>query len=195
MTRLETVHEHGETDATPLIFGAAGLISGLVSWLAPSAKVWLTWEVTIGGQTVNLFNQGLVFAVALAAAVFLSGAHRRVECSPANWIAAFVATPLLYLAVVHLLFAGWFSRAFQLPGWLNFGLCGMIGALMMGLMTAAITRHASGGLLISLCVGGAVSGLAGVGALGEVKNLFLFPWWHTVVATVIGLWMAQAGEE
>jgi len=185
VTRLATTHEHSDVTAAPLVFTLAGLCSGAVCWLVPLPRL----AITIGGQHVNLTNQGLVFAAALAAAVFLTGVASRLEQTPATWIAAFVATWGLYLLVLHLLFGGYFSQLFRMPVWLNLGLCGMIGAAMMGLITATVVKTHAGVLHLIMILAG------GVSALAAFHPIFLFPWWQTVVAAVIGLWIAQAIED
>lgn len=189
--RLETAHETQATTSIEfLFFAAAGLISGLVSWLwSDLYPRFLTIPVPSGFNVAQVnVGPALLFAVLLGVAFYLTGAGARLQQSPLTWVAAFLGTIGLYLVVVGLLFAGYFSQLFGMPGWLNFALCGIVGAAVMGLITGTVTRSGQGALLGVMVLCGALSGLA------ALHPIFLFPWWQFSVATLIGLWV-QAAEE
>jgi hypothetical protein len=191
--RLETAHEQEHVASLEfLYFAAAGLLSGLLSWwLVATGNVpgFLTITVKSGVQNVPVnITPSLLFATCLAAAFFLTGAAARLNSNPVNWVVAYLATVAIYFLIVAYLFAGYFSQLFRMPGWLNFGLCGLIGAGLMALITGTLTGKVNNGVMLAMCVAGALCAFSGF------SPLFLWPWWQFSVGTLIGLWV-QSSEE
>jgi hypothetical protein len=178
--RLATATHDAPAIPAPFLFGFLGLGSGLICWLL-GEMLNPEWSKFGGISPVP----GLVFALALAAAAWLSGAVRDEEVGPASWLAAFLAVPAWYWVVVKLLFAGYFSQLFDMPGWLNFALCGAIGAVGIGVIASFFVRKNPGWTFAALPIAGLICGFSGE------SGFFLFPWWQGSVAILIGLWVAR----
>ena len=205
--RLETaVEKQQATSLDFLFFGIAGLISGFGVWFAwpgywpPS----LTLPVPTGLQTANVsLIPPLAFVLTMGVAVFLTGTASRLEQSLLMWIAAAAATVGIYILVVALLFAGYFSQLFGLTGnltWINFALCGVIGAGLVGLIVGTLAGVMANRLFAAMLICGAVSGLgflvlSFLEVQGRLSLIFVWPWWQTSMGLLIGLWFSQPGEE
>lgn len=197
MTRIETAQEHALEGTEPLIFGIAGLISGFGTWqFGGHFPQFLTFQMPTGLQKAPMgLGPPLVFATMLAVALFVTGAASRLERGPLVWIGGFLAVVGLYVFVVGLLFFGYFSQLFHMPGWLNFALCGFVGAFLLACIAGAVLGVSNGPVMGLMCIAGLVSGLVGVGWLGKWNTLFLYPWWQGAMATLIGFWVQSATEE
>jgi hypothetical protein len=134
--RLDTTHETEATGVDALFFGAGGLISGFTCWtlggwcLAPQTGLTIPIPCGMGTAQVNLFP-ALCFVIAIGAALFLTRLPSRMDQNLTNWIVGAAATLGIYVFIVGLLFLGYFIQLFDLRGdmaWLNYALCGIIGA-------------------------------------------------------------------
>jgi hypothetical protein len=138
------------------------------------------------GYTRLFGGAGVLFALAMAVALFVS----RVEIDQPFYIllGAFLGMIVLYEIGYRLLFHGYFELLFGFPLWLNCGLCGILGAAMMGLIAGTVLGTQQGALFLALCIVG------GISALAAVHPIFLYPWWQTTVGTILGLWVTPAEE-
>lgn len=158
---------------------------------AQTSLLWIDFDRRLPrgvSYTRIVGTAGLSFALAMAVAFWLSRAADSIDQPLLIWVLFFGGIVVLFEVGNRLLFHGYFELLFRLPLWLNLGLCGALGAATMGLLTASLAGAEHSGLLLPMTL------LGGVTALGAFHPIFLYPWWHTTIGTLIGLWVNPAEE-